>query len=105
MRTNAEQFFTALRVSLGSFRCLAIATVFVFASWELGQAQCTIVNTFSNTNSIAIPASGNATPYPSTLTVAGLGLISSAQGSVQVAINNFSNGTGVGLVEVYDLGK
>lgn len=46
------------------------------------------VNTFSNTAAITIPDSGNASPYPSTITVAGVtGLV----GKVTATLSNFTH--------------
>ena len=52
---------------------------------------CGTSGTFSNTAAITIPDFGNASPYPSTVTVAGVGTIPATAGSVQVTINGFSH--------------
>ena len=52
---------------------------------------CGTTSTFSNTAAITIPDVGNASPYPSTVTVAGVGTIPATPGSVQVTINGFSH--------------
>ena len=52
---------------------------------------CGTTSTFSNTAPITIPDSGTAVPYPSTVTVAGVGTILATAGSVQVTINGFSH--------------
>lgn len=60
---------------------VVIAAVFSLASAAFGQV-------FSNNASIAIPSSGNATPYPSTITVSG---VTNPVGGFRVRLKNFSH--------------
>ena len=60
---------------------------------------CSATSMFPNSATITIPdpdlipsdGSGNATPYPSIVTVGGLGLISATTGSVQVKFDQFTH--------------
>lgn len=60
---------------------LVVTAIFGLASGAIGQV-------FSNNASIAIPSSGNATPYPSTITVSG---VSNPVGGFRVRLKNFSH--------------
>jgi subtilisin-like proprotein convertase family protein len=66
------------------------------------EVTCTTTTTFSNPLAITILDDANATPYPSNISVAGLGRISGRPGSVQVTINDFSHSSpnDVGIVLV-----
>ena len=63
------------------------------------EISCSTTSVIPNSDRITIPdpdlipsdGSGNATPYPSIVTVAGLGLISTPTGSVQVKIHQFTH--------------
>jgi uncharacterized delta-60 repeat protein len=63
---------------------------------------CTTATTFTNSAPITIPEFGNASPYPSSITVAGRPTIPFTAGSVQVTLNGFSHGNvaevGIALV-------
>lgn len=69
---------------MGSFRRFQILTVLVGLFPATGYAS-TI--TFSNATPISIPGFGNATPYPSTITVTGMGPIA----ALAVSLINFSH--------------
>ncbi len=69
---------------MGSFRRFQILTVLVGLLPATGYAS-TI--TFSNATPISIPGFGNATPYPSTITVTGMGPIA----ALAVSLINFSH--------------
>jgi len=60
---------------------LVVTAIFGLASGAIGQV-------FSNNASIAIPSSGNATPYPSSITVSG---VTSPVGGFRVRLKNFSH--------------
>ncbi len=51
-----------------------------------------VTTTFTNNSPITIPASGNGSPYPSSIAVSGLtGTIANTPGSVRVTLNSFSH--------------
>jgi uncharacterized delta-60 repeat protein len=68
---------------------------------------CNIATTFTNPAPITIPEFGNASPYPSSITVAGRPTIPTIPGSVQVTLNGFSHAEAeeVGIVLVGPAGR
>src|SRR4051794_5408751 len=102
-RRNNSTLASALQVSL-AIASMALSAMLLAASFQaapqkqdgfyppLPQAPMSLCGTFSNTNTITIPAGapgttiGPASPYPSTISLAGLGTIT----QITVAINGIT---------------